>query len=960
MSARWLDVPSDSSYTFCKSIQTVHRFIANRRFAAIARFQAMLVFCTILLLTSTRVDAATEAEGLEFFEKRIRPLLVEHCYECHSGLKQKGGLRLDSAAAVLSGGDSGPAIVPGKPEESLLITSVSWSDSDLQMPPKNKLPDREMEALREWVRQGAPDPRQETNPPAPAQAPTTTSHWAYQPVQQYAPPETKDEDWPRNDIDRFILSRLEEKKINPNSDADRSTLLRRLYFDLIGLPPTPGQTDSFLKNDSLDAWENEVERLLAMPEFGERWGRHWLDVARFGESVTLRGFVFREAWRYRDYVIDAFNADLPYDEFVREQLSGDLMPASDLAQKRKRLIATTFLTIGNTNLEEQDKAQLRMDIVDEQLDTIGKAFLAQTIGCARCHDHKFDHIPTKDYYAMAGILRNTISVTNANVSGWIELPLPLEPEQEEAIRNHEKAVASIQAELQSLQPRNPAIRRTNDLPGIIADSAHAKAIGEWKHSQVLKRYIGDGYLHDDASGKGEKTLTFNPDLKKAGHYEVRFAYLHSPSRSSKAPVTIFHADGETTVYVNQQEEPPLEGHFVSIGKFRFEGNGFGHVVVSNEGTSGHVTADAVQFLPVEGAAATLANNIVKTTNNAVRLKELEAQLKKLQNNIPKRTMYMGVREDEQIADTYIHVRGSVHHKGPIVPRGFLQVASHGECPAIPPSQSGRREFAEWIASSSNPLTARVMANRVWRWLIGYGLVRTVDNFGTTGEVPSHRELLDHLASEFVTNGWSMKGLIRYIVLSRTYQLSSAGGEQGLAIDPENRLFWRAARQRLEAECIRDSMLAVAGQLSSAKRGGPTYRPGMSADYGFLFSEPVRSVYVPAFRNALPELFEMFDFADPSMVVGVRNVSSVAPQALFLLNHPFVRAQARGAAERLLAMDVKSDQEQIVHAYRATLGREPSRTEIELARRRLQNGNSEEGWVDLFHALFASAEFRYVE
>jgi hypothetical protein len=409
----------------------------------------------------------------------------------------------------------------------------------------------------------------------------------------------------------------------------------------------------------------------------------------------------------------------------------------------------------------------------------------------------------------------------------------------------------------------------------------------------------------------------------------------------------------------------LDGRFVSLGEFRFEANGFGYALVSNEGTVGHVTADAVQFLPsdlVAAEATRLTSNprskdVSPDTLGSAHLKSLEAKLKKLQESRPKRPLVMSVREEEKIEDTFVHVRGSVHNLGAKVPRGFLQVATLGSAPMVPSQQSGRREFADWIARPENPLTARVMVNRVWHWLFGAGLVRTTDNFGAMGEVPSHPELLDHLASRFIAQGWSVKKLVREIVLSRTYQLSSVAAD-GVP-DPENRLFWRANRRRLDAECIRDTMLFVSGQLRD-ERGGPSFKPTQSADYGFNYTDPRRSVYVPAFRNALPEIFEAFDFADPSMVVGVRNASTVAPQALFLMNHPFVREQAGAAAKRLLAEKLSNDDARLNRACRLTLGRAPTPGETFVAKKSLgAETDPIAAWTDIFHALFASPDFRYL-
>ncbi|MGH9203166.1 MAG: DUF1549 domain-containing protein, partial [Vicinamibacterales bacterium] len=422
------------------------------------------------------------------------------------------------------------------------------------------------------VRMGAPDPRAGVASATAAKSGFKIDegrrHWAYRLPRKLTPPQVKDPGWARNDIDRFLLARLEEKGIKPVADADRATLLRRAYFDLIGLPPAPDQIDAFLNDTRPGAFARVVDGLLASPYFGERWARHWLDVARFGESVTLRGFIFKEAWRYRDYVIEVFNNDYPYDRFVKEQVAGDLLPHGSLEERRRGLIATTFLVLGNTNFEEQDKKQLEMDVVDEQLDTLGKAILAQTIGCARCHDHKFDPVPTKDYYALAGILRNVRALEHANVSKWIERPLPLEPEQEAVYAKREAVVVALQTELKAAKEAaktlavksaevsgaiKASVAAASELPGIVVDSAQAKAVGEWKHSQYSRHYIGDGYLHDLDKGKGEKTLTFIPEITRPGRYEVRIAYVHAPNRAENVPVTIFHAGGETTVQVNQRE-----------------------------------------------------------------------------------------------------------------------------------------------------------------------------------------------------------------------------------------------------------------------------------------------------------------------------------------------------------------------------------------------------------------------
>ena len=908
------------------------------------------------LMMAGVAPGANDPAGEEFFEKSIRPLLVEHCHECHSSTskKLKGGLKLDTREDILKGGDSGPALVPGDPENSLLIEAVRWSDADLEMPPKNKLKPDQIAALEKWVKMGAPHSGKPAGLGGSISAASRTNHWAYQPVRATKIPSTRDSTWSRSAIDQFILAQLEAKGLQPSADVERAVLIRRLYFDLAGLPPSPE-----VLRDTRGPYERIVDRLLASPQFGEHWGRHWLDVARFAESVTLRGFIFKEAWRYRDYVIASFNDDRPFKEFIKEQIAGDLMSSGSIPEQQRRLIATSFLAIGNWNLEEQDKKALEMDVVDEQLDTIGKTFLGQTIGCARCHDHKFDPIPTRDYYAMAGILRNARTLTHANVSAWIERPLPVPPAEEAIHREHESRMAMLEGELKEAKARAGSIResiaRAGDFPGVLVDSAQAKAVGHWMHSTHLKHYIGDGYVHDEDKEKSQKSLTFTPELPRAGRYEVRFAFSSASSRAANVPVTVFHAQGETLVRVNQQEAPTLDGRFVSLGQFQFETNGFAYVLVGTDDTRGFVTADAVQFLPADqglSGETAIARRDEVQDEAAARVKELEAQLKALRDRGPKRIMVAAVKEAERIEDASIHIRGSVHNLGAKVPRGFLTVAHRGQMPSMPANQSGRLELADWIASDDNPLTARVIVNRVWCWLMGDGLARSVDNLGTTGDAPSHPELLDHLASQFVRDGWSIKRLVREIVLSRTYQLSSQADSRALTADRENRLYSRMNRRRLSAEAIRDAMLVMSGQLK-LETGGRTFPQDRAADYGFEYSGTRRSVYVPVFRNALPEIFETFDFAPPTTIVGRRTTSTVPTQALFLLNHPFVREQAQAAADR-----VKRERDAIGQAYWLALGRSPTPAEREVAGKHL--ADSKEGLVDLLHALFASVEFRYID
>ncbi len=932
----------------------------------------------------TPQPAGAAPSDAEFFESKIRPLLTAHCMECHGEEKQKGGLRLDSRAGWTKGGESGPALVPGNVQASLLLKAVHYLDPNLQMPPKRRLSDAQVGDLEQWVRRGAPDPRAEATTTRPKQTGLTLEQgrkfWSYLPVKAQSVPAVKDATWPRGEVDRFLLTRMETRSVRPSGDADRATLARRVFYDLTGLPPTPEQLAAFVDDPAPDAYPRLVDSLLASPQFGERWGRHWLDVARYAESLTLRGFILKDAWRYRDYVIDAFNDDRPYDQFVREQIAGDLLPHTPRAQRERQMVATTFLALGNTNLEEQDKQQLVMDVVDEQLDTLGKTFLAQTIGCARCHDHKFDPIPTADYYALAGILKNTRTLEHSNVSKWIEVPLPVDPSEEKVLKDHDAAVAVLQARIKAARDREKVAAKPTPrtggaldpatLPGVVVDDTQAKRVGDWTASRFSGRFIGEGYLHDGAAGKGKRTLTFLPELPHAGRYEVRLAYVPGRNRAAAVPVTVFSADGEKLLTINQQEDPPLDGRFIILGVFRFELNGQGFVIVSND-SEGHVVADAVQFLPVDvkdtpakpAVGASPAPPARAGADPTAEIKALEAELKQLQSRGPQRPTCLSVREEEKIADARVHVRGSVHNLGALVPRGFLQVASAGPAASLPAGQSGRLELAQWMTRNDNPLTARVMVNRTWHWIFGAGLVRTTDNFGTTGERPSHPELLDHLAARFMQQGWSVKKLVRELVMSRAYQLSSAAAPALLRADPENRLFARASRRRLDAESLRDTLLLLGGNLAG-QRGGPTLRPDTAADYAYRHDDTRRSVYAPVLRNALPDLFEVFDFADPSVATGARNTSTASTQALFMLNHPFVRQQAAAAAGRTLGLPAADSAQRVRRAWLAALAREPSKAEAALAARRLAEAGADpaqlrEAWTQIWHALVASVDFRHV-
>ena len=940
-----------------------------------------LIFCVGMSNAADVSNAEFSSKQIEFFEKKIRPVLVEHCYQCHSeksaeNNKLRGGLYLDTRAGLITGGESGPAVDLTDSAESILLSAMRYES--YEMPPKGKLPDPVIADFAKWIEMGLPDPRRGTKP-----IPTTPmidieqgrKHWAYQKIAKPTPPNLNSLD-AESPIDAFIKSKLHKHRLQQLPEADRTTLVRRLFFDLIGLPPTPDEIDAFVEDSSDDAYERLVDRLTASPRFGERWGRHWLDSVRYAESITLRGFILPEAWRYRDYVIDQFNADRPFDRFIHEQIAGDLLPSDSDDERRRNLIATTFLTLGNNNLEDQDKEKLRMDVVDEQLETIGRGLLAQTIGCARCHDHKFDPIPTADYYALAGILKNTKTLKHANVSQWLEVPIPMDPEVESVIRQNESAIAQVSKQLKRLKADDKASQQEpldlSQLVGIVVDDSEATLRGSWKKSTAVKNYVGVGYQHDNI-GQGLREASFIPDLQTADEYEIRYAYTASSNRCNSLPIKIVSALGETIVNINQRKAAPIDGRFISLGTFQLQPGKRHGVFVSNEGVNGCVIIDAVQFL----SAGTTEKQVVdKNTNSEqveVKRKQKIARLEKELSRLtqiaeagPKREKSMSIQEEAEISDTRIHIRGDVHNLGENAPRGFLQVAMVGPKPEFSLQQSGRRQLAEWLTSPDNPLPSRVIANRIWHWLFGVGLVKTTDDFGHAGESPSHPRLLDYLAARLMEDNWSAKKVVREIVLSRTYRSDSSDKMLAVAgrnrkVDPENRLLWRMNRRRLDVECLADSILKVGGQLDLTI-GGSTIKKGVKVDYDYAHDSNRRSVYWPVFRNSLPGIFEVFDFANPSMVVGRRDVTSSPPQALFMMNNQFVLTQAERAAVATLSSETALER-RIETAFRLTLGRFPTSAESEsVVQFILENTDVDltERWTQVFHSLFASMDFRYIK
>jgi cytochrome c553 len=795
---------------------------------------ARVFVCIIVVAFAERSFAQNQSDIQgKFFESKIRPVLIKHCYECHSteSGKARGGLKVDSRDELLRGGDSGPAVVAKSLEESQLYQALLYHDDGWQMPPKGKLPQATIDDFGRWIMMGAPDPRVTAiNPPVASVIDIEAGRkfWAYQPLLKTSPPSTATENWSTTSIDRFVEEKLREQGLKPVGHASPEVLVRRLYFVLTSLPPSPENLQKWasrLRLESVTARQSVVaqlvDELLASDRYGERWGRHWLDVVRFAESTGGdHNNIYQHAWRYRDYVIDAFNDDKPFDQFIREQLAGDLLPIASDKDWANNIIATGFLAIGVKSVGEEDQQQFFADLVDEQIDTTARAFLATTIACARCHDHKFDPIPQADYYALAGIFRSTET-----------------------------------------------------------------------HYGLLKAQARQATTLIDLTGMGQPAGT--PDLDK----EEYAALVKQRDDAAKAI--------EDAMKKIRSGENVFRG---LLRKYRSDRD------------------------------------------------ETEAALQAYSNRGQPRVFAMGTQDRDAVLPTRLLVRGELDKPAQFVERGVLQVLSppkmqtlntltkdasfrRHRTPGLPSlthhSQSGRLELAEWIASPENPLTARVIANRVWRWMVGRGLVRTVDDFGHAGETPSHPELLDYLASRLIEENWSIKALIREIALSRTWQLASTYDAKNFGTDPDNRFLWRTNQRRLEAEAVRDAMLAVSGQLDLKRPLGTYLREAGEGGVGQNVFEPViraidvntRSVYLPRVRGVLPEMLETFDAPDASLVTGSRDTTLSPLQSLFLMNNRFVQDQAVALADWLNDLPQK---QQIVKIYEAALGRTPTQQEHQLA------------------------------
>lgn len=977
-------------------------------------FASLLAVCIVILVSSfvqgqTAIEqngtlaAATEQQKLDFFERKIRPLLIDHCLECHSvDTEASGGLLLDSKQGIERGGDSGPAIDRDKLESSRLLEAIEYRNPHLQMPPNGALPKDAIDDLKQWILSGAYDPRQVDTSTMPALAKQkglsverAMDHWAYKPLVTVAPPTVSLENDDRspdkslsglNPIDAFLNARMRELEVTESDLIDEHQFRRRLYLDLLGVIPNgpfESRRGSDVGHDGFDFNDQRrnaiADELLSSPLFGERMARHWMDVIRFSESITLRGFVLPEAWQYRNYLIDSFNQDRPFDLMIEEHIAGDLMEYADLNDRQRGVIATMALQLGDTNLEEQDKLQLEMDFVDEQLDTLGKAFLGQTLGCARCHDHKFDPIPTRDYYALAGILKSSIPIEHSNVSNLVRRSLPLDTKQEENYAALAQELREAQSALSLLKKQKPTnklaqkILKREDVRGVLVDDAEAKKIGAWQSSSFVPSYVGDGYVHDKNESPGEKSITFEPSFLEPGEYMVRLAYSAGENRCSKTEVRVFSANGEKVIHLNQRAMPSDDGLWQSLGTFRFEAGGQAFVLISNAGADGFVMADAIQFIREEDLKTQIANADKQSSdslgNEKKQIEELETLIKSLEARQSLRPKVISFRDAKTFGDIPVHVRGSVHTLGAVVPRGFLQcVPANDAAIQISEKESGRLELGRWLTGPARHLTARVYVNRVWAWLMGEGIVPSVDNFGTTGDTPVNPELLEWLSEQFVVHEWSTKWLVKTIVTSDAYRRSVVAAGDAANRDPSNHCFARANLRRLDAEALRDSMLAASGELQLVSQIGSTIRPNTNEDYRYSHEVKFRTIYGPWFRNSPVELYPEFDGANPSVPVGQRNRSTVATQSLALMNSDWVHQRVRATTKRILDSEAADIVTQIQSCFLRVYGREPYANEMDWflsrdsVRSKATAGEllSESEIEQVIHMMFASLAFRFVE
>jgi hypothetical protein len=1073
----------------------------------------ILVAIVSLGVCSASIGQADDAAKVEFFETRIRPVLVEHCYECHSAQSKglKAGLFVDSADGLRVGGDSGPAIEPGDSQSSLLMQALRYESTE--MPPQGKLPDSVIADFAKWIDSGAIDPRSGGAPveKQSIQVDAFRDFWSYVPPRKPALPEVSRPSWPARPIDHFVLAEMDRHGLAPVAPADKRALIRRATFDLTGLPPTPDEVESFVEDNSPEAFERVVDRLLRSPAYGERWGRYWLDVARYAEDQahTFAVKPNTSGFRYRDWVISAFNSDMPYDLFVKRQIAADLLPTDD-EQPSPHLAALGYFGLGAQYYKNTDAAKAAADELDDRIDTLTRGFLGLTVSCARCHDHKFDPIPQADYYSLAGIFQSS-RLHNA----------PLVPQNEvDAYQESQKEIKSFETEINDMITAEGSQLRES-----ARDQIADYMMATWKLSQAQKTKSGLNHQKlAEQSGLNAKTLKrwsdflggnegrkwnsltawyaatkqgsqpddshqgdTGPDdsepamppaaVAQAAQAFQRFTSLmllqrdgklsadqqqelarsvdpgsvyRSPLVTKKHPQVSIdvdisgakqlflvvtdggngngcdHADwaqpvlvmqsGQTmnlvdmkwretkTSYGNVNINRNVGGQPIRIAGMKFD-VGLGTHATSMiaydlpEGVSRFVAIAGLDNSGTDqggdcGASASVQFHVYTETprdievdqpdlldkifgakglfevepaeiekqlspQKAEQLAQQRAKLQKMKEAAPAMYPIAHTIAEAKPADMKVFIRGNPANQGEVAPRRFLQILS-GDEPKPYTQGSGRLELAESIASADNPLTARVMVNRIWQHHFGQAIVATADNFGSLGDKPTHPELLDYLTVLFLESGWSVKTMHREIMLSSTYQLSSQPDETNLGIDADNRYLWRMNRRRLEVEAWRDAMLAVSGKLDLQMQGPSV---NLADD-----NNSRRTVYAMISRHELNNMLRLFDFPDANITASSRSETTVPQQQLFVLNSPFVIQQAKAFARRIEQEAGPDTQAQVRHAFAVAYGRPVTDAELALAVRYLEppaqspqaNGNSLSRLERYAQVLLGSNEFMYLD
>ena len=912
-------------------------------------------------------------QQVEFFEAKVRPILAEHCFKCHGTKKQEAGLRLDSRAGIFRGTDTGPVVLPGNPEESALIDAIGH-DAAIKMPPKSKLPLQAIDDLTRWVQMGAPWPESDKRAADGSErahiAPNAKHHWGFQPGADPIPPVVKANGWLRSPVDQFILAQLEAKGLSPSPRAAARALIRRATFDLLGLPPTPEEIDLFEADTTPGAYERVVDRLLASPRYGERWGRYWLDVARYADTkgyILFQDANFHWAYTYRDYVISAFNQDLPYDRFLIEQIAADRLKPSN---GRKPLTALGFLALGGRFMNNVH------DVIDDRIDVVCRGLMSLTVTCARCHDHKFDPIPAQDYYSLYGVLASAREPDIPPEAGepvrtpvYLQFVKELESRQRKlsdfvAAKHQEMVEASKRRASEYLLAGQKALDQpsTEDFM-LLADGTdlNPTMVIRWQVYLARTRKTQDEVF---APWHALASLPDGDFAQNAARVIANYQFAGRSADSTRAMSPV------NPIVLQALSEQPLH----SLAEVaQVYGQLLNHVEQVWQDRVARASLEGRTPEPLPNTALEALRQVFygpDSPPNVIMLpygdlgllpdRPSQAKLQELRNAVqnwlttgpgaPARAMIL--EDTPKPFEPHVFLRGNPNNLGPAVPRRFLAAVSPTK-PEPFHEGGGRLELAQAIACRDNPLTARAIVNRVWMHHFGTPLVATPGDFGLRSEPPTHPEILDHLASRLTESGWSIKALHRRIMLSNTYQQQSDDRSAARAVDPENTLYWRANRRRLDFEATRDALLAVSGRLSG-RIGGPPMPSLMG-------TEPRRTIYGFVDRLNLPGIYRTFDFPDPTTTSPRRDQTTVAPQALFLMNHPFTIELSRSMLTRPDIAILGDTKRKVERLYRLIYGRTPSGEELTAIREFLREPATDpRRWQRFAQGMLLTNEFVFVD